>query len=406
MTTIRTAIIVGGGIAGPVTAMALQRAGIEATVHEAYRDTADGVGGMLGLAPNGLNAFAVLDLADQVRSVGEPVSQMVMASGTGKVLGAFGDPDGPPFLHAVWRAELYRVLYDEAARRGVQIRHGQRLVDAVTGPNGVTARFDDGSTATADVLIGADGIRSTVRGLIDPNAPEPRYTGLLGFGGWTEGTGVPATRGAMHLVHGKRAFFGYSVDERGRAGWVANLPAREPRTYAQAQAVDPERWLRTLRDAFADDRMPARDILRHVDPADLISVGALEGMPSVPTWSRDRMVLVGDSVHAPSPSSGQGVSLAVESAVQLARCLRDLPHPEAFAAYEALRRPRVEKVIAMAQRTNSRKAAGPVARVLRDLTMPVLMKLVAKPEKMAWQHDYRIDWAEPVTGAPAVPVGV
>lgn len=111
------------------------------------------------------------------------------------------------------------------------------------------------------------------------------------------------------------------------------------------------------------------------------------------------MVLVGDSAHATSPSSGQGASLAVESAVQLARCLRDLPHPEAFAAYEALRRERVEKIIAAAARTNSDKAAGPVARVLRDLFMPVAMKLLAKPEKMAWQYGYRIDWDAPVGAA-------
>jgi 2-polyprenyl-6-methoxyphenol hydroxylase-like FAD-dependent oxidoreductase len=105
------------------------------------------------------------------------------------------------------------------------------------------------------------------------------------------------------------------------------------------------------------------------------------------------MVLVGDAAHATSPSSGQGVSLAVESAVQLARCLRDLPSvPEAFATYERMRRPRVERIIAAAARTNNDKAAGPLARVLRDLFLPVAMKLLAKPEKMAWQVDYRIDW--------------
>jgi len=102
----------------------------------------------------------------------------------------------------------------------------------------------------------------------------------------------------------------------------------------------------------------------------------------------------------PSPSSGQGASLAVESAVQLARCVRDLPHRQAFAAYEQLRRARVEKIIATAARTNSDNAAGPIARVVRDLVMPTAMKRLAKPEKMAWQFDYRIDWDAPVAGTP------
>jgi 2-polyprenyl-6-methoxyphenol hydroxylase-like FAD-dependent oxidoreductase len=108
------------------------------------------------------------------------------------------------------------------------------------------------------------------------------------------------------------------------------------------------------------------------------------------------VVLVGDSAHATSPSSGQGASLAIESAVQLARCLRDLPLEQALTAYDGLRRARVEKVIANAARTNSDKAAGPVARVLRDLFLPVAMKLLAKPERMAWQYGYRIDWDAPV----------
>jgi FAD-dependent urate hydroxylase len=86
--------------------------------------------------------------------------------------------------------------------------------------------------------------------------------------------------------------------------------------------------------------------------------------------------------------------------VQLARCLRDLPYEQAFVAYEEVRRARAEKIIAMAARTNSGKAAGPIARVLRDLLMPVAMKLFAKPEKMAWQFDYRIDWHAGVTRLP------
>lgn len=85
--------------------------------------------------------------------------------------------------------------------------------------------------------------------------------------------------------------------------------------------------------------------------------------------------------------------------MQLARCLRDLPHERAFARYEELRRARVEKIIAMAARTNSDKAAGPVGRVLRDLLLPVAMKMLAKPEKMAWQYAYRVDWDAPVDPA-------
>jgi 2-polyprenyl-6-methoxyphenol hydroxylase-like FAD-dependent oxidoreductase len=212
-------------------------------------------------------------------------------------------------------------------------------------------------------------------------------------------TGQPSTHGKMHIAYGKNASFGYLVHDDGSGGWFVNLPHREPMTVAEARKVDREEWLRRLREAFAGDRTPASDMLSRTDPSELLITGPLETMPTVSSWSRDRMVLIGDAVHAASPSSGQGASLAVESAVQLARCLRDLPHDEAFAAYEKLRRERVERIIAAAARTNGNKA-NPIARKTRDLLMPVAMRVamkLVKPEKMGWQFYHRIDWDAPVT---------
>ncbi|MER7008020.1 FAD-dependent monooxygenase [Dactylosporangium sp. NPDC000555] len=403
MSRIGNAIIVGGGIGGPVAAMALRRAGIEATVYEAYDGSADGVGGALSIAPNGRTALAAIGAEAAVAAIGHPMRAMVMQSWKGKRLAEFGAPPGLPEQLLVWRSDLYRALHDEAGRRGIRIEHGKRLVtlaDSTAGGDGrVVAHFSDGTSAAGDVLIGADGIRSTVRRLIDPGAPEPRYAGLLGFGARTSGDGLVPTGDKMHMVFGKRAFFGFQVGP-GESGWFANLPHPVPMSAAEVRRIGAAEWLRRLAEVFRDDRSPAVELIRRTAPEDLVITGGLEDIPSVPTWHRGRVVLVGDAAHATSPSSGQGASLAVESAVQLARCLRDLPVPEAFAAYEGLRRDRVERIIRMAARTNSDKAAGPAARVLRDLLMPVAMRLLANPGKWAWQFDYPIDWAAPVT-APA-----
>lgn len=396
MTDTRTALVIGGGIAGPSAAMALQEAGIQATVYEAYHSAADGVGGGLSVAPNGLNALAVLGADQLVRRIGMPMTAMVIQSWTGKQLAEFGGLPGMPSTQFVWRGDLYRGLYEEAARRGIGIEHGKRLVGATDTGDEVSADFADGTRASADILIGADGIRSTVRSLIDPAAPQPRYAGLLSFGARVRDTGRPSTGGRMFMIFGKRAFFGYQLADDSSGVWFVNLPHAQPMTLAEARAVSAEQWLRALREAFTDDRTPALDLLRRTEAADLLVVGPMEDIPTVPTWSKDRIVLIGDAAHATSPSSGQGASLAIESAVQLARCLRDLPHQQAFAAYEQLRRARVEKIIATAARTNSNKAAGLVARGFRDLLMPVAMKRLAKPEKTAWQFGYRIDWDAPV----------
>lgn len=398
-TTIRSALVIGGGIGGPVAAIALHKAGIEATVYEAYQGTADSVRGGLGLAPNGLSALDTIGVGDLVRDVGTPTTEIVLQSWNGKKLGEFGSPAGMESSRFVWRADLYRTLYDEAARRGIRIVHGKRLVAAEETADGVTAHFEDGTQAQADVLIGADGIRSTVRTLIDPNAPRPHYGGLFSFGAPVRNSGLPSTRGKMHMTFGKRAFLGYQLHEDSTGVWYVNLPHPEPMTAAEAGKVSPEKWLSVLSEAFTDDRVPAKDLLRRTDPADLMIGGPMENMPTVPAWSRGRMVLIGDAAHAASSSSGQGASLAIESAVQLARSLRDLPYAEAFRAYENLRRPRVERIIKNANRTNSNKAAGPVGRVLRDILLPVIMKM-NKPEKMAWQAGYRIDWDAPVAAVP------
>ncbi|MDQ2583726.1 FAD-dependent oxidoreductase [Saccharothrix yanglingensis] len=386
-----TALVIGGGIGGPVAAVALRRAGIEATVFEAHARPAGGAGGALSIAPNGMRALGAVGLEEAVRAVTTPITSMRMRSWTGKVLAEFGTE--PP-MSMVWRDDLQRVLREEAAGQGVRVVPGKRLTHVTEAPDHVVAHFADGTSAAGGLLVGADGIRSTVRRLIDPAAPGPRYAGLLGFGARVADTGLPATGGVMHMVFGKRAFFGYQVLDDGSGGWFANLPSRTPLSTTEARRTPVEEWVATLRAAFADDRVPAVALIDRTDPADVLVTGALEDIPSVPTWSRGRMVLVGDAAHATSPSSGQGASLAVESAVELARCLRDLPHERAFAAYEHLRRDRVERIIAMAARTNRDKAAGPVGRVLRDLLMPWAVKF-AKPERYTWQFDHRIEWDEP-----------
>jgi FAD-dependent urate hydroxylase len=401
-TNIQTALVIGGGIAGPVAAMALQMAGIDAVVYEAHPARVGDAGGGLTLAPNGLDALDVIGVGDLVRPIGTPMTGIVLQDWKGKRLGEFGNPPGVPPMQFFYRSDLHRVLHEEARRRGIRIEHGKRLTGAAETADRVTARFDDGTEATGDILIGADGIHSAVRRLIDADAPDPRYTGLISFGARVANAGVPATAGKMAMSFGKHAFFGYQVFDETSAIWFVNLPHAEPLPAAQAQQTPASQWLPLLAAKFAADRTPAAQLISRTDPSDLLIVGSMENMPRVPVWSRGRMVLVGDSAHAPSSSSGQGASLAIESAIVLARCLRDLPRDQALASYETLRRPRVERVIKQTTRKNSSKTAGPAGRVLFALAMKIFTKL-AKPQKMAWMFDYRIDWDAPAAPAATAP---
>jgi FAD-dependent urate hydroxylase len=394
MSRAKKALIVGGGVAGPVAAMALRQAGIDSVVYEAYAGGADDAGSFLTFASNGLDALRTIDAHHLVLSEGFPTPRMTIQNGTGKHLGdvLLGGtlPDGT-VSQTLKRADLYRALRDEAVRRGAPVEYGKRLVDAETTPGGVTARFEDGTEAVGDLLIGADGIHSRTRRIIDPSAPRARYVPVLNIGGYACDVAVQAEPGTFRMVFGKRAFFGYAVHPSGEIWWFANPPRADEPTGAELAAIGTEQWREMLIELFAGDDSPAVEIIRST-PGKLAGWATYD-LPSVPTWYGSSLIIIGDAAHATAPSSGQGASMAIEDAVVLARCLRDLPDTgQAFAAYERLRRARVERIVAHGARTSNSKAAGPVARVLRDLMMPLILKRVARGESLAWMHDYHIEW--------------
>ncbi|RZS31442.1 2-polyprenyl-6-methoxyphenol hydroxylase-like FAD-dependent oxidoreductase [Herbihabitans rhizosphaerae] len=391
------ALIIGGGIAGPVTAIALKRAGIDATVYEAYDSTADGVGAFLSLATNGLDALRTLDLFDVVRDKGFATPRMVIRLSSGKELAQFehgGMLDDGTVSHTIKRSDLYGALRDEAVRRGVEIVYGKRLTDAEAAADGVTARFADGSTATGDLLIGADGLRSVTRTLIDPAAPKARYTGLLNTGGYAHGVPVDAEPGVLRMIFGKRCFLLYVAHPNGEVWWGANPPRAGEPSREDLAAITPERWRAELIDLFADYPLGVRLIkaTEKISPP-----WPTQDFPTVPTWHRDRMIIIGDAAHATSPASGQGASMAMEDAVTLAKCLRDADTIEAaFADYERLRRERVERVVAQGKRNGDQKALGFVGRLL----LPLVFKLNRTKQDTGWMYDHHIPW-DSVSPRPA-----
>jgi FAD-dependent urate hydroxylase len=334
-----------------------------------------------------------------VMDKGFPTPRMEIQSGTGKHLGVV--PNGGMLSdgtvsQTLKRADLYRALRDEVLRRGARVEYGKQLVDAgITPDGGVAARFEDGTQAEGDLLIGADGIHSRTRRIIDPAAPGARYIPVLNIGGYASDVRVPAEPGSFRMIFGKRAFFGYAVHPSGEIWWFANPPRADEPGASELASITTAQWREILVSLFAEDDTPAVEII-HATPGRLAGWATYD-LPSVPTWHRGPMVIVGDAAHATAPSSGQGASMAIEDAVVLARCLRDLSDTGgAFAAYERLRRRRVERIVAHGARTSNSKAAGPVGRVLRDLMMPAILKRVANGGSLAWMHDYHIDWNEKV----------
>jgi FAD-dependent urate hydroxylase len=398
--TTRRALIMGGGIGGPVAAIALERAGIEAVVYEAAGAPGDHVGLFLNTASNGLDVLRTLGIDAAGQADGFPIPRMVMWSGTGKRLGEVANGirlQNGTVSTAIRRGLLQRVLREEAERRGVKVEFGKRLDTYRTGGGGqVIARFTDGTEAEGDLLIGADGIHSATRQAMDPTGPKPSYTGLLSIGGYSHGTTIPPTPDTQHFVFGRRAFFGYLVRDSGEIWWFANLARADEPSRAELAGTSTDQWKRRLLELFAGDLDRISEILQAANGE--IGAYTVDDLATIPTWHRGPVVLIGDAAHATSPNAGQGASLAMEDALVVAKCLRDLPDAErASATYERLRRERAEKVVAYSHRIGRSKTIGnPVGVWIRDLVMPFMLKRFANPKAHAWIYTYHVDWDDKV----------
>lgn len=358
-------LIIGGGIAGTAAALALHKAGIEVTVHEAHPESGDDIGAFLTLASNGMLALSQFGAAEAVAGTGFELTTMRLTSDEGSVvatlpLGRAGEPLRR--FRCLRRAELGAVLREEAVRRGIEVRYGKRFVTAVEDEDGVTAEFADGSTARGDLLLGADGIHSAVRPLTDPEAAAPRYAGQRVFYGYTADADPPHEPGRIDMLRGSGAAMGYAVSPAGETFWFARTSAPELSEKEIAETT-PAQWREQLLPLLEPDATPAAAIVAAT--GDRLMVTNARDLSTVTRWRTPRMLLIGDAAHAASPATGQGASMALEDAVVLAKSLRDVPDTAAaLEQYERLRRPRVERnILNSARLTPSR----PPSRLQRTL---------------------------------------
>jgi 2-polyprenyl-6-methoxyphenol hydroxylase-like FAD-dependent oxidoreductase len=220
-------LIAGGGVGGP--ALFLKKAGISCAIYEAYPHT-EGVGGGLNLAPNGMNVLADLGLAETLRRRATIARESVFADERGRPPGRlpYGDPNryGQPAV-SMSHALLFGLLAEELRREEIPILYEKRVRGVEESGDTVTIHFADGDSAQGDLLIGADGVRSVVRSSLLPNGPHPSYTGIVGIGGFTPLSALPAIPqadiAALTYTFGPRGFFGYGGADNGTMMWWSNL---------------------------------------------------------------------------------------------------------------------------------------------------------------------------------------
>lgn len=337
-------IIIGGGIGGLAVAIALRQANIDAVVFEragAYRE----VGAGLTLWPNAVNALRKIGLGDKLDRLAVPQlsggirtwrGDVLLATSVDEVEQRFGAP--PVVVH---RAELLALL--NGALKPDEPCFNAPLTRFAQDSRGIEATFADGSTADADLLIGADGLHSVVRAQLWGRAA-PRYAGYTAWRAVVPYDTAQLPDGIGGETWGCGARFGIVPMSDQRVYWFATLNAPE----GQRNGVGGHK--QELTELFRGWHAPISDIIAATDDAAILR-NDIYDRPPLRRWSAGRVTLLGDAAHPMTPNLGQGACQAIEDAVVLANCLRNCGDPAAgLHAYEAARRARTNRVVAQSRR--------------------------------------------------------
>jgi salicylate hydroxylase len=365
------AVVIGGGVAGSASAIALARIGFEVTVYEAYEDPAGPVGSYVSLAVNGLRALDVLGCLEPVQRAGFPVARQLMWSGRGKLLGDVARGRSPEdTLHSVtlMRADLVTALREQALRSGARIVTGQRL-----------AGVQDPLVAGADLIVGADGIWSATRRELDPGTSQPTYAKLYYVSGVSDGTAIrtEVSPHGFNWIFAQQGVFIYLPVPDGSIWWTAQVAAPQPPPDPAAVS------LADLAGLFRTEPQAAA-VLRAATEVRTANIGHV--LAPVNRRYDGHTVLIGDAAHP--VGAGQGASMAMEDAVVLARELAaEDSIPAALAAFDRQRQPRSGKLAKTETANRDAKTAGPIATRMREMIMPHVFNRFYE-KATGWLYDY------------------
>lgn len=373
-------IIIGGGIAGLTTAIALEQIGFETAVYEASPQLSV-AGAGIWMATNAMQVFHRLGLAEEVNAQGVSLDRIEVADHKMKSIQAteqllFVETFGYS-VTSILRSRLRDIL---VSHYGKQIHCGKKLQKVEADEKGVQALFEDGTSTTGDILIGADGIHSAVRQQLGPSA-RIRYAGQTCWRGIAPISLQAPLEKACVETWGKDYRFGLSVISDTEVYWFAVAKAPE----GQRDEGNRKAKLTKMYAGFGDP-IPA---IIAATPETSIIRNDISDLKPIPKWYQGRICLIGDAAHATTPNMGQGGGQAVEDAWFLSQILKEESQPElAFKRFQDKRRKKVDQVVRTSWQIG-KIAHLPFGQGLRNFLLRKTPKALAEKQMLAL---YNIDY--------------
>jgi 2-polyprenyl-6-methoxyphenol hydroxylase-like FAD-dependent oxidoreductase len=354
-------VIAGGGIGGLTLGCALSRAGKPFRIFERAAELR-AVGAGIALSPNAFQALAQIGIEDQVRACGWDLKLAELCDSKGRLLIRVHMPKlAAGVTQAMTRANLQQALFTAL---GTTVETGRAVVSYQSLPNRVRVRLADGEEVDAELLVGADGLRSAVRRVMRGDEPL-RYSGQTSWRGLVTGVEITERHGVVESW-GPGQRFGIVPVGVTDVYWfaVANAP---PGGRDEADSR-PE-----LRRRFDGWHAPI-DKLLAMTPSDQIPRTDIFDRPPIDCWVDGRAALLGDAAHPMTPNLGMGACQAIEDAVVLADALgRESTLDAALARYQARRISRANSFVERSFRFGQVAHIGsPALRWLRDQSLRAL----------------------------------